>query len=83
MIELSEIDDERIHPAVISPDGKILTIYKDVGLQFPDLDGSSDFGYIVVNGIGSKRQIENESNTEFGNKLMSVLKKPFLKVIII
>jgi hypothetical protein len=82
-IELGIIDDEHIHLAVISRDGMVLTIQKDTDLQPPNIDPDSDFGYIVVTGLGSKRIIENEDSVEFGKKLEKVLKNPLRKIQII
>ena len=83
-IELGVIDDERIHLAVISCGGMVLTIQKDTDLQPPNIiDPDSNFGYIVVTGIGTKRIIENEDSIEFGKKLEKVLKNPLRKIRII
>ena len=81
-IELSVIDDEHIHLAVISHDGMVLTIQKTTDLQ-PPIDPDSDFGYIVITGLDSNRTIENEDSVEFGKKLEKVLKNPLRKIQII
>ena len=82
-IELSVIDDEHIHLAVISHDGMVLTIQKNTDLQLPSTDPDSDFGYIVITGLDSNRTIENEDSVEFGKKLEKVLKNPLRKIQII
>lgn len=83
IIGLSKIDDDRLHPTIISPDYKTLIIYKGNSIQPTDAGGGSILGYTAVTGRRGSRRLENEASTEFGEKLKNVLKNPFRKIQII
>lgn len=82
-IELSVIDDERVHPATITTDYSKLRIYKRTDVDLDPTEAGLSSGYVIVTGIDKKRKIESDSGTEFEKILTEALQNSKLKVEII
>ncbi len=80
---IPRIKDDFLHPVVISTAGNKLAIYTNAFVQPTNIEEDSIVGYIAVTGIGFRRGIENEGDTEFGKKFKKALSKPFQKIKII
>lgn len=80
MKEIDLLDDERIHLAAISTNGKVLTVYMSVSEEPVIIAEDLVLGYVAVTGKGRKRKFDNEGDSKFGEVLDKFNGRLFKKV---